>query len=129
MSAISSATSGLTAAATRLAASAHNVATWGADAVEAVSGDLYVQPVQPVAPPKPVRVLLSSQAQGGVMAMVQEDEPSGAASSPNAPPRGSQIDLARETVQQVQAMAAFHANLSMIRTADEMDKVLLNTLA
>lgn len=97
--------------------------------MEAVGGDLYVQPVQPVAPPRPVRVLLSSQAQGGVMAMVQEDERAGAAAAPAAPPRGADIDLARETVEQVQAMAAFHANLSMIRTAGEMDRALLDTLA
>lgn len=128
MSAISSATGGLRAAAVRLADSASNVAAWGAGAVEAIDTDKYVQRVQPAAPPRPVRPLLTLQAQGEMMAAAQDEAAEGRAAS-GAAQRGAGIDLARETVEQVQAMAAFHANLSMIRTADEMDQALFDILA
>ncbi|MDB5468574.1 MAG: protein of unknown function domain protein [Caulobacter sp.] len=41
----------------------------------------------------------------------------------------SNVDLAKEVVEQVQAKTAFKANVAVIRTADEMTGVLLDMLA
>jgi hypothetical protein len=41
----------------------------------------------------------------------------------------TQVDLVAETVEQVGAKTAFSANAAVIRTADEMNKALLDILA
>ncbi len=43
-----------------------------------------------------------------------------------AQPPGSGGDLVKDTVEQIDAKAAFSANLSVIRTADEMLGTLIN---
>ncbi|MFN3513788.1 MAG: flagellar basal body rod C-terminal domain-containing protein [Phenylobacterium sp.] len=41
----------------------------------------------------------------------------------------AQVDLVAETVEQIGAKTAFSANAAVVRTADEMNKALLDILA
>ena len=101
--------SGLAAAAVELATSAHDVA----NALTAA----FVPP----------RVELQASLQGGVSAAV---EPASDALAEVRADRAvlapSRTDLAQEVLAQVRAAAAYRANLAALRTADELDRALLD---
>ena len=124
------ASSGLRAAATRLEASASNVA----NAQSAGSLAETVEPIRPVY--RPLRTLLSAQTQGGLTAALLLQARSYAAYAPDLPFADASgmaaypaVDPAQEAVEQASAMAAFRANISVIRAADEMMQKLLDVRA
>jgi flagellar basal-body rod protein FlgC len=125
------ASSGLKAAATRLEASASNVANAQS------AGSMPVETIEPIRPVyRPLRTLLSAQTQGGLTAALSRQARSYAAYAPDLPfADGSgmvahpEVDPAEEAVEQASAMAAFRANLSVIRAADEMMQKLLDVRA
>jgi len=136
--AITTALSGMTANAVRLRNSASNVAnmqTRGAipstPPSQAVSGGNGPQVYQAVT------TQLSTTASGGVSAGTNPTLPSylvgydpqasfanedGMVALPN-------VDLAREAVEQIVAQHSYEANIATIRTADEMERSLLDLTA
>jgi flagellar basal-body rod protein FlgC len=121
--------SGLSAASTRLTASAQNVANADTSGSTAAGGG--------TPPYQPWLVVQTSAASGGVAANLQRSTApylqTYAPDNPQADAEGMigvpDVDYATEVVDQVSAMASFKANLAVIRTADEMQKALLDTLA
>jgi len=131
MTATGIAASGLKAAATRLEASASNVANAQS------AGSLPVETIEPIRPVyRPLRTLLSARAQGGLTAALLQQARSYAAYAPNLPFADASgmaaypaVDPALEAAERASAMAAFRANLSVIRAADEMMQRLLDVRA
>jgi flagellar basal body rod protein FlgG len=68
-------------------------------------------------------------ATAGIQAASQRFEASAARTARALTPAGADVDLAKEAVEQIGAKTAFSANISVIRTADEMTGRLLDMLA
>ena len=131
------AVSGMRAASTGLAASASNLANLESDGpVPATS------PQQPVAQApgsvyQPVAVTQTAQSGGGVTASVTPSLPSYAlAYDPSAPFANMQgmvatpnVDPAQEVVNQMTASLAYRANIATFKTAQQMEKSLLDATA
>lgn len=105
--------SGLQAGLEKLDASANNVANLSTDGF------------------KKERVLLSEGVTGGVVVEIGKSAESGPFY--HAPQRGliegSNVDLAEEAVEQVLAKYTISMNLAAIKTADEMQKGVIDLLA
>jgi len=127
MSAITISLSGLLSAKAQLMASASNVAN--ARTQGALDGGL----------PKPYRPIVVIQtpqpppSAGVVITYARSPAPPPVSYQPASPMAdgrgmvaGSGVDLAQEAVNQALAMESFRANLAVLRTAQEMDKTLLN---
>lgn len=131
--ALSIALSGLRAQTTRLAATASNIAN------ASTSGT--VPNADPSAPAStlytPVTVDFSSQAGGGVSAQVRPDpdaysviyDPSSGYANADGLVAVPNVDLAQEAVNLLETKALYKANLSVIKTQDEMLGDLLDTIA
>ena len=131
------AVSGMLAASAGLNASASNLANLESDGpVPATS------PQQPVAPApgsvyQPVHVTDAAQPGGGVSTTVSPSLPAYTlAYDPGAPFANMQgmvaapnIDPAREVVNQITASLAYKANIATFKTAQQMEKTLLDALA
>jgi len=133
--ALTIAVSGLQAQTARLNAAASNIAN---------AGDTGTLPVKGASPAsgavtvyKPLQVGLVAQESGGVAATTTAD-PNGYSavydpSSPLANKDGlvatPNVDYANEAVNLLESKEAYKANISVIKTADEMEKELLDTLA
>lgn len=121
--------SGLSAATTRLTASAQNVANAGTSGSTPAGGG--------TPPYQPWLVVQTSTTSGGVAANLQRSSappletyaPESAQADADGMIALPDVDYASEAVDQVSAMASFKANLAVVRTADEMQKALLDTLA
>lgn len=131
--ALSIALSGLRAQTTRLAATASNIAN------ASTSGT--VPNADPSAPAStlytPVTVDFSSHAGGGVSAQVRPDpnaysviyDPSSGYANADGLVAVPDVDLAQEAVNLLETKALYKANLSVIKTQDEMLGDLLDTIA
>lgn len=131
--ALSIALSGLRAQTTRLAATASNIAN------ASTSGT--VPNADPSAPAStvytPVTVDFSSQAGGGVSAQVRPDpnaysviyDPSSGYANADGLVAVPDVDLAQEAVNLLETKALYKANLSVIKTQDQMLGDLLDTIA
>lgn len=131
--ALSIALSGLRAQTTRLAATASNIAN--ASTAGAVPS------ADPSAPAStvytPVTVDFSSQAGGGVSAQVRPDpnaysviyDPSSVHANAEGLVAVPDVDLAEQLVNLIETKALFKANVSVIKTQDEMLGDLLDTIA
>lgn len=122
--AISSAQSALGALSTAMAATANNVANANTDGYKSQEAQLTTGP----------------DGQGVQVAGIRRDESSGGLNptmvsgvnaagvyEPSAgPSEMSNVDLARQTVNMVEASRAFEANVAVIRTADDMAGTLLD---
>lgn len=133
MNIMSISTSGLMAAVARLNASASNTANsedYGAldDSGAASGAPAAYQPVQAVSH------AASSNLSGGVAVTIQAEQPSeNPAYQPDLPFANAEgmvaapnVDPVQETAAQIDALNQFKANLAAIRTADEMQKALMN---
>ena len=140
MSTINTALSGLQAAATRLAGAASNTANMR------TRGPV---PATPATEPLPearareprvyqaVETTQTAEAGGGVRAKHEpmrpsyllEYEPESAYANEDGEVAAPNVDPVRDTVDQIEALRAFRANLSVIRTAEEMDEAILNVKA
>lgn len=131
--ALSIALSGLRAQTTRLAATASNIAN-------ASTGGA-VPSADPSAPAStlytPVTVDFSSQAGGGVSAQVRPDpnaysviyDPSSSYANADGLVAVPDVDLAEQLVNLIETKAAYKANVSVIKTQDEILGDLLDTIA
>lgn len=131
--ALSIALSGLRAQGSRLAATASNIAN-------ATTGGA-VPSADPSAPAStlytPVTVDFSSQAGGGVSAQVRPDpnaysviyDPSSVHANAEGLVAVPDVDLAEQAVNLINTKALFKANISVIKTQDEMLGDLLDTIA
>ncbi len=113
MSAIHSALSGLGAYAKQIEFSANNVANVNTDGF------------------KKSHVELVSVETGGVLTVVQKDDSAGPTILRDigygpTPVELSNVDLGEETVNQIIGQRGFEANLSLLKTADEMLGSLLD---
>jgi flagellar basal-body rod protein FlgC len=132
--AISIALSGLTAQKQRLAATASNIAN--VSTAGAVPGANTSSPAAPTVY-KPLKTTFVSQEGGGVRADVRADEnayslvydPQSAYANSDGMIAVPNVDLATEVVNATITETVFKANLSVIRTQDEMLGELLDTLA
>ena len=131
------AVSGMLAASTGLAASASNLANLESDGpVPATSPQQQVAPA-PGSVYQPVGVAQTAEPGGGVTAAVAATLPSYTlAYDPSAPFANLQgmvaapnIDPAREMVNQITASLAYRANIAAFKTAQEMEKTLLDAMA
>ena len=136
-SAMTIAVSGMLAAATSLTASASNLANLQSDGPVPAT-----DPQQPVAPApgsvyQPLQVSDTAQPGGGVSATVSPALPAYTlAYDPGAPYANLQgmvatpnVDPAREVVNQIAASLAYKANIVTFKTAQQMEKTLLDALA
>lgn len=131
--ALSIALSGLRAQTTRLNATANNIAN-------ATTGGA-VPSADPSAPAStlytPVTVDFSSQAGGGVSAQVRADpnaysviyDPSSVHANADGLVAVPDVDLAEQAVNLIETKALYKANVSVIKTQDEMLGDLLDTIA
>ncbi len=130
-SAFNIAVSGLMAQSQRLAVSADNVAN---------VSSLGVHPDPQLAKPEgfgPQRKVFSSLAQGGVAASTAPISPASYLSyqpgHPDADPDGlvplPNVSLEQETVEQIQALRLFQANIATIQTQDRMLGALLDIVS
>lgn len=131
--ALSIALSGLRAQTTRLAATASNIAN-------ASTGGT-VPSADPSAPAStlytPVTVEFSAQAGGGVSAQVRPDpnaysviyDPSSVHANADGLVAVPDVDLAEQLVNLIETKAAYKANVSVIKTQDEILGDLLDTIA
>ena len=86
---------------------------------------------------RPVNVQMSANVTGGVTAQIEPLTPSySAVSDPSAPLANAQgliavpnVDLATAIVDQNLALASYRANADVFRTAMQMTKTLLDTVA
>ncbi len=137
--ALNTALSGLTAATRRLDASASNTANARTTGPLPAGGDLAAVRATPPSgsPYVPVQASDTAQLTGGVRASLAPMSPALYAEyqpdSPDADARGlvaaPNVDLARETVQQMTAGAAYKANAKVAQTADEMLKSVFDMKA
>jgi len=132
--ALSIAVSGLLAQGTRLSATADNIANAttggvvpGTTSVSGAAGTVY----------KPLKVTFTSLESGGVAAQAIPD-PKGysVAYDPSSPYANGQgqvavpnVSLTREAVNLIETRLLYKANLSVIKTQDQMLGDLLNTIA
>lgn len=128
--AISIAMSGLRAQSVRLAASASNIANVGTSGAiptpEAPASTVY----------KPLNVSYTALSTGGVRADVIEDangytpvyDPSSIYANNDGLSAAPNVDLVKETVNMLEAKAVYKANVSVIKTQEEMLGELLDTL-
>ena len=139
MSAINTALSGLQAAGTRLDGAAQNTANMR------TRGPVpETPPTQPVAPSESdaQRVYqavdtVQTADKGTVRAKhtptqpsyLLEFDPDAAYANEDGVVAAPNVDPVEQTVEQIQAQRAFAANLSVIRTSDEMERSLLNISA
>ena len=125
------AVSGLRAQSKRLAVSADNVVNMSS---------LGVHPVPALAKPEgfaPQRTVFNSQALGGVTASTTRIEPASYLSRqpehPDADPDGlmplPNVSLEQETVEQIEALRLFQANIAAIQTQDRMLGTLLDIVS
>lgn len=131
--ALSIALSGLRAQSTRLAATASNIAN--------VSTSGVVPSATPSAPAstvyQPLNVSFSSLESGGVAATVTPDpqgysivyDPSSVYANEAGEVAVPNVDLAAEAVKLIETKLAYKANVSVIRTQDEMLGYLLDEIA
>lgn len=131
--AFSIALSGLRAQTTRLAATASNIAN--------VSTSGTVPSADPSAPAstvyKPLNVSFSSLESGGVTATVTPDpagytvvyDPSSGFAGSDGLVAAPNVDLTEQAVNLIETRLAYKANISVIKTQDEMLGDLLNTVA
>lgn len=99
----STATSGLRAAVKRVNISAHNVANMNTDGYQAQ------------------RTIDSATPDGGVETRVEQvEEPGPAILRDGHLIQGSNTNLVTETVNQIQALQAYRANMAVVKTASEM---------
>ena len=140
MSTINTALSGLQAAATRLAGAASNTANMRTRGpVPATSPS---EPLPAAKPGEPrvyqaVETVQTADAGGVVRARHEpvrpayqvEYDPESAYANEDGEVAAPNVDTVRDTVDQMEALRAFRANLSVIRTAEEMDESLLNIKA
>ena len=140
MSTINTALSGLQAAAVRLAGAASNTANMRTRGPVPAT-----PPTEPVAAARDsqprvyqaVETTQTADARGGVRAKhepirpayIVEYEPDSAYANANGEVAAPNVDTVRDTVDQMEALRAFRANLSVIRTAEEMDEAILNVKA
>ena len=131
------AVSGMLVASTGLAASASNLANLeSAVPVPATSPQQQVAPA-PGSVYQPVAVTQTAQPDGGVRASVTPSLPSYAlAYDPSAPYANMQgmvaepnIDPAQQTVNLMTASLAYRANIATFKTAQRMEKTLLDAMA
>ena len=122
--AISSAQSALGALSTSMAATANNVANADTDGYKSQEAQLATGPggqgVQ-------VAGIRSDDSSGGLNpAMVSGVNAAGVYEPSVGLSEMSNVDLARQTVNMVEASRAFEANVAVIRTADDMAGTLLD---
>lgn len=130
ISAISIGQSGLRAAETRLDATASNIAN--ASSTGQLPGPGATRPVY-----APVRVELSEAAGGGVSARTVRDTaaytPTYDPSSPDANASGiigsPNVDLVTEAIDLITAKVQYEASARIIKTAQDLQKTALDTLA
>ena len=136
-SAMTIAVSGMLAASTSLTASASNLANLQSDGPVPAT-----DPQQPVVPApgsvyQPVQVTDTARPGGGVSAAASPSLPAySLAYDPTAPFANMQgmvaqpnVNPAREVVNQITASLAYKANIATFKTAQEMEKSLLDALA
>lgn len=132
------AVSGLNASVARLNASASNTANINTTGVTAQGAAAAVAAGQtPNSAYQPVMLYQSAVAGGGVSTRIGAAAPGTttryAPSSADADSDGMvaapDVDPGAEAVEQIKALSAYRANLSVIRTADQMDGALLNMRA
>jgi flagellar basal-body rod protein FlgC len=135
MSAITTALSGLEASVAQLTASASNVAnvdtvgSWG-PAVNVGAAGASGPPLKAY---QPVQTVQTTTPDGGVAASQVPVTPATTpAYDPTSPAANAQglvaapnVDLNQEVVGQIGALAAYQANLAVIKTSDRMTKSLL----
>ena len=122
--AISSAQSALGALSTAMAATANNVANADTDGYKSQEAQLTTGPdgqgVQ-------VAGIRRDDSSGGLNpTMVSGVNAAGVYEPSAGPSEMSNVDLARQTVNMVEASRAFEANVAVIRTADDMAGTLLD---
>lgn len=123
-STINTALSGLSASATRMYASANNIANMHSTATSAGENKPYV----------PQQVVQQSQQAGGVRTTLQDiTPPSVTVFAPDHPSAGEDgtvkfpnINLESEVINQVQANNTYKANLNVIKRANETYESLLD---
>ena len=119
--------SGLQAAAKRLQVTASNVANMANRADVAADGTVAAGLF------RPAQVQQVAAAGGGTEAVVQAVEPAFHIVPDPSRDGGrvamANVDLAQQTVEMILAKSAYRANAAIIRTAEEMDDVLLDIKA
>jgi len=135
--ALSIALSGLQAQQTRLAATASNIAN--ASTTGAVPAGASTSASSSAGPAvyKPLQVNFTSVESGGVRADVSPDpngyeisyDPSSSYANSDGYVAAPAVDLAQESVNLIETKAAYKANISVIKTQDEMLGDLLDTIA
>lgn len=131
------AVSGLVAASTSFAASASNIVNAGSNGPVPSMGPNMPVPQGAGSVYQPVTASLSPQTDGGVAASLTPSLPGYVlAYDPSAPFANVQgmvaapnVDPAREVVNEVMASLAYKANIATFKTAEEMEKTLLDTTA
>ena len=141
MSTINTALSGLQAASVRLAGAASNTANMRTRGPVPAT-----KPSEPLpTPPRPdqprvyqaVETVQTAEAGGGVRARnvpvtpayQVEYDPDSVDANEDGEVAAPNVDLTRDVVDQLEAMRAFRANLSVIQAAEEMDDAIFNLKA
>lgn len=136
MDAIGTALSGMQASVARLNASANNIANANSNGPLASAGS----PLANAAAPhvyQPVTVLQSPLATGGVAASIVPRTPGyRPVSDPGSPHANAQgmiaapnVDLVDEMISQLTAKLTYDANLSVMKTADQMQQHIIERWA
>jgi flagellar basal-body rod protein FlgC len=131
------AVTGMLAASTAMTASASNIANMQTDGPVPATGPQTPVLQAPGSVYQPLAVSQSAQPNGGVSASLTPSLPGYAlAYDPSAPFANMQgmiatpdVDPAREAVNQITAALAYKANIASFKTAEEMEKSLLNATA
>ena len=131
------AVSGMQAAATAMTASASNIANMQNNGPVPATGSETPVPQTPGSVYQPLAVSQASAPGGGVSASLTPSLPGYAlAYDPSAPFANLQgmvatpnVDPAREAVNQITAALTYKANIATFKTAEEMEKTLLDATA
>ncbi|MEG3145843.1 hypothetical protein U1839_14375 [Sphingomonas sp. RT2P30] len=137
MSTVDIAASGLNASTARVEASASNIVNAGVSRGAAPSFLLGSTPTGATGPYQPIEMHRSAALGGGVTTLSAvrlpssypldvRPSPSASASGTAAAPDG---DVARKVVEQVDAAQAYKLNLSLMRTAQAMEALLIDVSA
>jgi flagellar basal-body rod protein FlgC len=140
MNTINTALSGLQAAATRLAGAASNTANMNTRGPVPATPPSEPLPAKTTDEPRvyqAVETVQTTDAGGGARARHQpvkpaylvEYAPDSAYANEDGEVAAPNVDTVRDTVDQMEALRAFRANLSVIRTAEDMDESVLNIKA
>jgi flagellar basal-body rod protein FlgC len=129
--ALSIALSGLTAQKQRLGVAANNIANATTSGRVPTAGD----PVSTVY--KPLGVSLTALTAGGVQSTVTEDpkgysvsyDPDSVYANSDGYVAVPNVDLAEQAVNLIETKALFRANLAVIKTQEQLQKDLLDTIA